>query len=102
VNTVSHEVNSGFHALIVELFEFARKFHEQGMPSKNVPISHRVPLKDPNASHKFAEIKPVFTRQDVPKKRGSKAVEILLKFPSFVTCVQLLCRVPRRSSKRRG
>ena len=75
------------HALVVKVLEFKCKLHEKFVAPKEIGIGNRVMLEEPNTSNQFTEVKPVFARQNVLEERRTKTIEILLKLPSFITCI---------------
>ena len=56
MNTLSYKVYARFHVLIIYIFEFACTVDEKTVSPKEVTAGNRVALKDPDTSHKFAEI----------------------------------------------
>ena len=74
--------------------------HEKPVAPDKISIDNGMALEESDAGNKLAKVEPVLLRQYQSKKSRTKAVHILLEFPSLVSSIQTLCRVLRRSSKR--
>ena len=97
MNALSDKVYVRFHALIIETFKFTCEVTEKTV---EVTVHNRMVMENMDASHEFTEIQPIFMRQKMSKKGGTKAIDILLVFPSFIASIDLLCRVLGCLSKR--
>ena len=82
-----HKVYLHFHALVLQVFKLACKGQEKFVPANQIVVGDSVTLKNSHTSDEFAEIQPIFPRQEVSKESRTQTIDVLLKFPSFIASI---------------
>lgn len=93
MDTLMAEVESLRFALIIEVFEFLNKFNQYDMSSAQLDSSDFMLMHDLNGSNKFAEVFPVFVREDTMEDSRTHGKNVHEIFPGFVTTGDFLSRV---------